>query len=174
MNQKAFTFFSESTLEMQAEQEARLNEPEKEQRKEKLIAKKEGPNNGFFDQVNQNYAKRSDELEHFSKHLFNLCADLNSECIHSYLNTIQHFVEMQNKHSDRMPMWYPTDQILNWMEQNNKSWVQALENTDSIYTNVLNNCKNFIRVCSDTCQSSMQFFERNYEFALKNLPKSEN
>lgn len=160
---------------MQSEQEARSTESlaEKEQQKEKPIAKK-AKNDRFFDQVNQNYAKRSDEVEHFSKHLFNLCADLNSEFINGCLNIMQHFVEIQKKHSDRLPMWYATDQTLNWMEQNNKAWLQAVENTDTVCSDVLNNCKGIMRMYNGNYQNCVQFFERNYEFALKNTPNLED
>jgi hypothetical protein len=169
--------FNDASLGMQAEKEARSTEKlEKEQRgegQEKPITKK-SKNDEFIEQINQNYSKRVDEVEHFSKHLFNLCADLNSECLHGYLDTVQHLVELQKTYSGRFPVWFASNQVLGWMEQNNKAWTQIVENTDSMYTQFLNNCKDAIRMYNQNCQDCIQFFERNYEFAFKNLPKLED
>ena len=137
-------------------------------------AEKESENEKFFNKVNDSYGKRTEETEHFSKHMFNLCADLNAEFLHDCLNIAQHYADMQKKHSDGFPTWYPTDNIQSLMEKNNQMWVQTVENTDSMYTNVLNNCKNILRMCNENYLQSMKYFERNYEFMQKNTLKIED
>ncbi|MCH9042035.1 MAG: hypothetical protein IIB80_07770 [Thaumarchaeota archaeon] len=144
----------------------------KESENEKnIIAKKESENEKFFNKVNTNYGERVDETEHFSKHIFNLCADLNAESLHDCLNIVQHYADMQKKYLDNFPTWYPTDNILNLMEKNNHVWIQTVENTDSMYTNVLNNCKSILRMCNENYLQSMKYFERNCEFMQKNTLK---
>ncbi|MCH7966085.1 MAG: hypothetical protein IIB02_01495 [Thaumarchaeota archaeon] len=144
----------------------------KESKNEKnIITRKESENEKNINKVNVSYGKRVEEAEHFSKHIFNLCADLNAESLHDCLNIAQHYADMQKKYSNDFPTWYPTDNILSLMERNNHAWVQAVENTDSMYTNILNNCKSILRMCNENYLQSMKYFERNYEFMQKNTPK---
>ncbi len=137
-------------------------------------AEKESENEKFFNKVNDSYGKRVEETEHFSKHMFNLCADLNTEFLHDCLNIAQHYADMQKKYSDNFPTGYPTENLQSLMEKNNQMWVQTVENTDSMYTNVLNNCKNIFRMCNENYLQSMKYFERNYEFMQKNTFKIED
>lgn len=136
--------------------------------------KKEYENDKFFNKVDDSYGKRVEETEHFSKHMFNLCADINAEFLHECLNTAQHYAHMQKKYSGDFPTGYSIDDLQNLIEKNNQIWTQTVENIDSTYTNILNNCKNILRMYNENYIQSMKYFERNYEFMQKNTLKIKN
>lgn len=140
-----------------------------ESEEEIVNAKEEFKNEKFFNEVNNNYGKRVGEIEHFSKHFFNLLTDLNAEFIHDCLNIAQHRVDMQKKYSSNFLTWYPSNLILNMMERNNQAWIQAVENTDSMYTNIFYNCKNLLRICNENYLQYMKYFGRNYENFCKEI-----
>jgi len=84
--------------------------------KKNVTVEKESENEKFFNKVNDSYGKRVEETEHFSKHMFNLCADLNTEFLHDCLNIAQHYADMQKKHSDNFsrPLLFSEPENNNW------------------------------------------------------------
>ena len=125
----------------------------------------------FYEEVNQNYGKRVNEIEHASKHLANVYADLNSEILHVCLNVANSFLEAQKTFVKGRISQISTDSTLNIVRQNTDRWTRMVENVDSVYTNYLNNCKNIMKMINDNSVESIKYLERNYDFLQNNLQK---
>lgn len=146
-------------------QELEKNENKNE---EKLDQEKDDSNKKFFDELSDNYIKRTDEIDHFSKHSMNSYVDLNTEFLYGSLNTAQHYIDIQKKYSDQFPIWYLPAQMQGLVKQNTDFLVHIVENADSVYAVGLKFSKNYIKMVNNNFIRYLESFERLYEL----LPKS--
>lgn len=101
--------------------------------------------NDLHDVVKDNYSKRIEEVDHFTKRLMNAYGEACTEFLYGSLNIAQHFLDMQQKYSSVFPFWYSTDLLQNMIKQNTKAWSQVIQNADSIYVESWKNVKNNLR-----------------------------
>ena len=124
-------------------------------------------NKKLTDAVKDNYSKRIEEVDHFSRRLMNACCDLNTECLYGSLNIAQHFIDMQGNKSREFPALYPTDLMLNLIKRNTQAWSQAVQNMDSIYIEGTKNIKNNVRAMNKNSILFIQTLERIYSLYNK-------
>jgi len=117
-----------------------------------------------FDAVKDNYAKRTDELDHFAKRLTNAYGDLNTELLYGSLNVLQHCLDLEEKHSQDFPLWYPSQLATNLVKQNTEAWIQAVQNVDTMYVESLKNIKNNVRAFNKNSNLFIQSVDRFYDF----------
>lgn len=141
------------------------------QETQKSKTKSNHESSNIYEEVNQNYDKRVDDVEHASSHLANVYADLNSEILHGCLNVVHIGLEAQKKFTKDWVPQISTDNVLNMVKQNTDQWAKMVENTDSVYTNYLNNCKAIMKMMNDSSVQSINFLVRNYDFLQNNLQK---
>jgi len=114
----------------------------------------------ILDSLKENYTKRIEEVDVFSKRVTQMCADVNSECLYGYLNLIQHYLDLQEKYSTRYFGWIVPDFMSDVIKQNTETWIQAVQNTDSVCVEGLKNVKNNLKAANKNATLCMQSFER--------------
>jgi len=127
-----------------------------------------------LDSLKENYVRRIEEVDAFSKHLSNACTDVNTEFLYGFLNLIQHYLDFQKKHANQYSGWYPTDLITNLVKQNTKAWIQAVENTDSLYIQGMKNIKNNLRALNRNSILYFQSAERVCDLCENLQPQQKN
>ena len=127
-----------------------------------------------LDSLKDNYVRRIEEVDAFSKRLSNACADVNTEFLYGSLNLIQHYLDFQKKHTNQFSGWYSTDLITNLVKQNTKAWVQAVENTDTLYIQGMKNMKNNLRALNKNSILYLQSTERACDICENLQPHQKN
>jgi len=120
-------------------------------------------NKKLTETIKDNYSKRTDEVDHFSKRVMNACGELNTECLYGSLSTVQQFIDLQGKRSNDFPIWYPIDFMQNMLKQNTEAWIQAVHNFDSVYVDGLKNIKNNVRALNKNSSLFLQSLDRIYD-----------
>lgn len=115
----------------------------------------------FLDSLKENYAKRIEESDAFSKRFTQMCAEVNTECLYGYLNLVQHYLDLQKKYSNRYSGWLIPDFMNDAVEQNTKTWIQAVQNIDSVCVEGLKNVKNNLKAANKSATLCLQSLERS-------------
>jgi len=117
----------------------------------------------FFDSLKENYVKRIEEVDAFSRRLSNAYTDVNTEFLYGCINTVQHFLDLQKKYSNQYPGWYFTDFMANITKKNTEAWIQAVHNIDSISIEGMKNMKNNLRAINKNSILAIQSVERGHD-----------
>jgi len=128
----------------------------------------------FLDSLKENYVRRTEEVDAFSKRLSNACADVNTEFLYGSLNFIQHCLDFQRKYSNQYSGLYSSDLISNMVRQNTKAWIQAVQNTDTLYIEGMKNIKNNLRALNKNSILFLQSAERGYDICENLQPHQNN
>lgn len=114
----------------------------------------------FIDSLKENYVKRIEEVDAFSKRFTQMYAEVNTECLYGYLNLVQHYLDLQKKYSNRYSKWLIPDFMSDAVKQNTETWIQAVQNVDSVCIEGLRNVKNNFKAANKNTALCMQSFER--------------
>lgn len=117
----------------------------------------------FFDLLKENYAKRVDEMDAFSRRLSNACIDVSTEFLYGCLNIMQHYLDLQKRYSNQFPAWYFADFTEKMVRQNTEVWIQAVQNFDSVCIEGMKNMKNNLRALNKSSILCIQSIERAYD-----------
>lgn len=127
----------------------------------------------FLESLKENYVKRVEEVDMFSKRFTQMCADVNTECLYGYLNLIQHHLDLQEKYSGQYSGWVIPDFMSDVVKQNTEAWIQAVQNTDSVCIEGLKNIKNNLKAVNKNVTLYMQGLERTSKI-YENIRLSNN
>ena len=132
-----------------------------------------------IDFLKEEYAKRVDETDNFSKRIFGMCDQINTEFLYGSLNIIQHSLELQNKVSNQYGNMLAPEYMTSFVKQNTNSWIHFMQNIDTLYIESLKNLKNNMRSINNNVILGIQSIERGYgvfeniQPNIKNEQKSE-
>ena len=65
--------------------------------------------NKTADMLKENYIRRVDEVDSFSKRFTTMCSEINTEFLYGWLNIAQHYVDLQKKYSSQYPVGFPSE-----------------------------------------------------------------
>jgi hypothetical protein len=139
------------------------------------MAKHESPptqHEKFLHTLKENYVRRIDEVDSFSKRLSNMCVEVNTEFLYGCLDVTQHCLDFQKKFSNQFPWLYNPDLMTNVIKQNTEVWIHTVENIDEAYIETLKNLKNNLKSFHKNSGMFIDNAERIYEIYEKNQPKN--
>jgi len=125
------------------------------------------------DTLKENYVRRIDEMDSFSKRFTTMCSEINTEFLYGWLNIAQHYVDLQKKYSSQYPVGFPSEIAAKVIKQNTQAWVQAVDNIDSICIDGMKNIKNNLAGVNKGSIQCIQNMERFYNI-YKNSNTSQN
>ena len=99
----------------------------------------------FIHTLKKDYSKRIDEVDAFSKRLANMCVEVNTEFLYGCLDVAQHYLDAQKKSSGQYPMMYSPDFMTGVIKKNTETWIQAVQNIDTVCIDSMKNMKNNLR-----------------------------
>ena len=129
--------------------------------------------NKTSDILKENYIRRIDEMDSFSKRFATMCSEINTEFLYGWLNFAQHYVDLQKKYSSQYPVGFPSEIAAKVIKQNTQAWVQAVDNIDSICIDGMKNIKNNLAGVNKGSIQCIQNMERFYNI-YKNSNTSQN
>ena len=129
--------------------------------------------NKTADILKENYVRRIDEMDSFSKRFATMCSEINTEFLYGWLNVAQHYVDWQKKYSDQNTVGFPSETAAKVIKQNTQAWVQAVDNIDSICIDGMKNIKNNLAGVNKGSIQCIQNMERFYNIC-KNSNTSRN
>ena len=124
------------------------------------------------DFLKEEYAKRVDETDNFSKRIFVMYDQISTEFLYGSLNIIQHSLELQNKVSTQYGNVIIPQYMTSIVKQNTNAWIHFLQNNDTLYIESLKNLKNNIRAINNNiilCIQSMERGQRGFENIQPNI-----
>ncbi len=125
------------------------------------------------DTLKENYIRRIDEVDSFSKRFATMCSEINTEFLYGWLNIAQHYVDLQKKYSGQYTVGFPSEIAAKVIKQNTQAWVQAVDNIDSICIDGMKNIKNNLAGVNKGSIQCIQNMERFYNI-YKNSNTSQN
>lgn len=126
------------------------------------------------DVLKEEYTKRVDEVDNFSKRIFNMYSQVNAEFLYGYLNTIQHSLELQNKLSSQYGSTFIPQFMTGIIKQNTNAWIHFMQNMDTVYVEILKNLKNNVRAMNSNVILGIQSLEKGYGVFEKMQPNIKN
>lgn len=132
-----------------------------------------------IDILKEEYTKRVDEADNFSKRIFGMYDQINTEFLYGSLNIIQHSLELQNNVSNQYGNLLAPQFMTGIVKQNTNAWINFLENSDTLYVESLKNLKNNMRAMNNNAILCIQSIERgqkvfeNIQPNIKNEQESE-
>ena len=114
------------------------------------------------DFLKEEYAKRVDEADNFSKRVFGMYGQISTEFLYGSLNMIQHSLELQNKVSNQYENLLAPQFMTGIVKQNTNSWIHFMQNIDTLYIESLKNLKNNMRSINNNVILGIQSIERGY------------
>lgn len=129
--------------------------------------------NKTSDILKENYIRRIDEMDSFSKRFATMCSEINTEFLYGWLNIAQHCVDLQKKYSGQNTVGFPSEIAAKVIKQNTQAWVQAVDNIDSICIDGMKNIKNNLAGVNKGSIQCIQNMERFYNI-YKNSNTSRN
>jgi len=103
------------------------------------------PHEQLIHTLKEDYVKRIDELDAFSKRFSNMCVDCNTEFLYGCLDIAQNYLDSQKKYAEHFPGWYFPDLIKAVIKQNTEAWIQTVQNIDTVSIESMKNVKNNLR-----------------------------
>ena len=128
----------------------------------------------FLHTLKENYIRRIDEIDAFSKRLSNMCVEVNTEFLYGCLDVSQHCLDLQKKYSAQFPWAYSPDLITTVIKQNTDAWIHTVQNIDETSIETLKNLKNSLKSFHKNSVLLIDNTERIYDICEKNLPNKEN
>lgn len=101
-------------------------------------------NEEFLNTLREEYSKRIDEVDAFYKRATNMAVEVNTELLYGCLDTIQHYLDLQQKYSGQFP-WLYSDLITKIMKQNTGMWISSIQNIDTLCIDIMKNMKNNLK-----------------------------
>ncbi len=129
--------------------------------------------NKTADTLKENYIRRIDEVDSFSKRFATMCSEINTEFLYGWLDIAQHCVDLQKKYSGQYSVGFPSEIAAKVIKQNTQAWVQAVDNIDSICIDGMKNIKNNLAGVNKGSIQCIQNMERFYNI-YKNSNTSQN
>jgi len=123
--------------------------------------------------LKENYIRRIDEMDSFSKRFATMCSEINTEILYGWLNVAQHYVDWQKKYSGQNTVGFPSETAAKVIKQNTQAWIQAVDNIDSICIDGMKNIKNNLAGVNKGSIQCIQNMERFYNIC-KNSNTSQN
>ena len=114
----------------------------------------------FIHTLKEDYSKRIDEVDAFSKRLTNMCVEVNTEFLYGCLDVAQHYLDAQKKCSGQYPMMYSPDFMTGVIKKNTEAWIQAVQNIDTVCIDSMKNMKNNLRSLNRNAVLFVQNAER--------------
>lgn len=111
----------------------------------KINMSKTNPHEKLLHTLKEDYSKRIDEIDAFSKRLANISVEVNTEFLYGCLDVAQHYLDLQKRYSTQYPWPYFPDLITNAIKQNTQAWIQAVQNVDTVCIDSMKNMKNNLR-----------------------------
>lgn len=127
-----------------------------------------------IDTLKENYIRRVDEVDSFSKRFTTMCTEINTEFLYGWLNIAQHCLDLQKKYSGQYPWWYSSDLATKVVKQNTEAWIQTVQNIDSICIDSMKNMKNNMVGENKSVTQCIQNMERFYDIYKNNNNASQN
>lgn len=126
--------------------------------------------NKTIDTLKENYIRRIDEVDSFSKRFATVCTEINTELLYGWLNIAQHCLDIQKKYSRQYSGgWkYPSDMATKIIKQNTNAWIQTVHNIDSICIDSMKNMKSNLAGINKGSTQCIQNMERFYEIYKNN------
>lgn len=107
--------------------------------------KKTGQHEKLLQTLKEDYSKRIDEIDAFSKRLSNIGVEVNTEFLYGCLDVTQHYLDLQRMYSNQYPWLYSPVMMTNVIKQNTQAWIQAIEKIDIFCIDSMKNFKNNLR-----------------------------
>jgi hypothetical protein len=132
-----------------------------------------------IDFLKEEYTKRVDEADNFSKRIFSMYGQISTEFLYGSLNIIQHGLELQNNSSNQYGNLLDPQFMTGIVKQNTNVWIHFLQNIDTLYVESLKNLKNNMRAMNNNAILCIQSIERgqgvfeNIQPNIKNEQESE-
>lgn len=104
-----------------------------------------GQNEEFLNTLREEYSKRIDEVDAFYKRATNMAVEVNTELLYGCLDTIQHYLDLQQKYSSQFPWLYSSDLITKVIRQNTVAWISAIQNIDTLCIDTMKNMKSNLK-----------------------------
>jgi hypothetical protein len=123
------------------------------------LSKKENLNvetESLVDFLKDNYVKRIDEVDAFSKRVSTAYSEVSTEFLYGWLNLTQHYLDLQKSYLNQMPTLVYPELIRKITTQNTEVWIQAVQNIDNICIDCLKSMKNDLRAIN---KNSVLFFQ---------------
>ena len=121
------------------------------------------PHEQLIHTLKEDYVKRIDEVDAFSKRLSNMCVECNTEFLYGCLDIAQHYLDAQKKHPAQFPGWYYPDLIKDVIKQNTEAWIQTVQNIDTVCIESMKNMKNNLRTLNKNVVLFLNNSERVYD-----------
>jgi hypothetical protein len=128
----------------------------------------------FLHAVKENYVRRIDEIDAFSKRLSNMCVEVNTEFLYGCLDVSQHCLDLQKKYSSQFPWIYSPDLMTNVIKQNTDAWIHTVQNIDETSIETLKNLKNSLKSFHKNSVLLIDNTDRIFDIYEKNQPNKEN
>jgi hypothetical protein len=134
----------------------------------------------FIHTLKEDYSKRIDEIDAFSKRLMNMGVELNTEFLYGCLDVAQHYLDVQKKYSGQYPVLYSPDFMTRIIKKNTKAWIQAVQNIDTVCIDSMKNMKNNLRSLNRNAVLFVQNAERitdagkNFQLNSKSESEAKN
>lgn len=112
------------------------------------LSKKENPNpenESLVDFLKDNYVKRIDEVDAFSKRVSTAYSEVSTEFLYGWLNLTQHYLDLQKSYMNQIPLLIYPELLRKIATQNTEVWLQTVQNIDSVCIDCLKNMKNNLR-----------------------------
>jgi hypothetical protein len=121
----------------------------------------------FLNFLNDNYGKRIEEVDVFSKRVTGMCAEINTEFLYGYLNLIQRFLDLQKKFYPQYYISSVPDFMKTIVRQNTDAWIQYIQNVDSTCVETMKNIKNNMKALNNNSALFIQSVERTLDIYNK-------
>ena len=121
------------------------------------------PHEQLLHTLKDDYVKRIDEIDAFSKRLSNMCVECNTEFLYGCLDIAQHYLDSQKKQAGHFPGWYFPDLITSIIKQNTQAWIKTVENVDTVCIESMKNMKNNLRALNRNVVLFLDNTQRIYD-----------
>lgn len=121
------------------------------------------PHEKLLHTLKDDYVKRIDEIDAFSKRLSNMCVECNTEFLYGCLDIAQHYLDSQKKQAGHFPGWYFPDLITSIIKQNTQAWIKTVENVDTVCIESMKNMKNNLRALNRNVVLFLDNSQRIYD-----------
>jgi hypothetical protein len=128
----------------------------------------------FLNFLKDNYGKRIEEVDAFSKRVTGMCTETNTEFLYGSLNLMQHFLDLQKKFYAQYYISSVPDFMKTIVRQNTDAWIQYVQNVDSTCIETMKNIKNNMKALNNNSALFIQNVERVFDTYNKVQPNSES
>lgn len=112
--------------------------------------------------LKENWIRRTNEVDSFSKRLLASYGEINNELIYGWLNLLQHYLDAQKDYSNQFQTVFLPEPMRKIVKQNTDLWIHTTQNIDSMCIDCLKNIKNSIRAVNNGFVLSLQNAQRLY------------